>query len=112
MLEVFQWGAFLLYCVIFLYAGYTSYLVKISVDPNHNHLKHLLHSGLIAVMVQAGIYIALQLNWIVNCYGAGIGIAPDSMWLGYEILSGVFMLAVISIVRIGMRGNCTLGRCK
>lgn len=110
MLEIFQWGALLLYSVIFAYAGYTNYIVKVHVDTSH--LKHLVHSALIAVKVQAGIYIALQFDWIINNYSVGIGSTPDILWLGYEILSGVFMFAIIKIVRIGMKGNCNLSKDK
>lgn len=104
MLDVVQWGALVLYLVVFIYAGFVNYEVKKYLDPSH--VKHLINTSLLAVKVQAGIYIALQYSWTLSGYSLSIGTPASSLWLGYEILSGVFMLAIISIVRIGMKGNC------
>lgn len=101
ILDITQWIALILYSIVFIYAGVTTGTIRKCSIPTH--FKHLVQSALVAISVQAGMYIALQWDWIINNYGTSIGLLPDSLWLGHEILSGVFLFVIISIIRIGVR---------
>lgn len=98
---MFQWLSLTLYCIVFVYAGVTAGTIRKCCVPSH--FKHLIQSALLAISVQSGLYIALQYDWIAKTYGAVIGTLPDSLWLGHEILSGVFLFVIISIIRIGVK---------
>lgn len=101
ILVMSQWASLVLYFIVFMYAGITTGTVRKCLVPDH--FKHLVQSALVAISVQAGMYITLQTDCIINTCGLPVNTLANSLWLGHEILSGVFLFVIISIIRIGIK---------
>ena len=116
MLDVLQWLTLILFASV-IYCAFKNIL--------HAHRAHNLPTlvrwiGITnsALVLQASIYILLQIEWIIEDHGTEVGDTTDTLWLFYDYFTGFCLLAYTKTLNVYLNwksegSECVYpGRCR